>query len=353
MNGSENGYAGALFFALISLGAILKIEDLITGGAVGAGGAVLAAICLRRALNRSAQAAEEDHQRMEIQFQQLRNKINETSSASIDAMNSLSDVTQLLRDNLQILHRQSVNLDNFINLLKNSESINSAIAEIEENSFALNTALEKIFVTVQSQEKLSNVTEELKRLAVIEGTLEKIFIAIQSQGQISDVTEELKKIAALDETLEKIFVTVQAQGKFPDVTTDLKNLAGIEETNKTNLQTSLKILHAIAQMIKNSTYSKDLDKINSSLENLGGKNETLDALKTSANDANKNLAELVKINDNFAKSVATGLKELRLAVANLSNKLESIKDTPHENQIPLTAEDLDNLKKIMAKINLK
>ena len=52
MNGSENGYAGALFFALISLGAVLKIEDLVTGCAICAGGALLAAISLRRALNR-------------------------------------------------------------------------------------------------------------------------------------------------------------------------------------------------------------------------------------------------------------------------------------------------------------
>ena len=74
MNGSENGYAGALFFALISLcGAwqIGDIEGLIFGGV----GALFAAISLRMALNKSAQAAEEDHQRMEIQFQQLRSKI--------------------------------------------------------------------------------------------------------------------------------------------------------------------------------------------------------------------------------------------------------------------------------------
>ncbi|MBR4904260.1 MAG: hypothetical protein IKZ53_06285 [Selenomonadaceae bacterium] len=65
MNGSENGYAGALFFALISLcGAwqIGDIEGLIFGGV----GALFAAISLRMALNKSAQAAEEDHQRMKF-----------------------------------------------------------------------------------------------------------------------------------------------------------------------------------------------------------------------------------------------------------------------------------------------
>ena len=36
MNGSENCYAGALFFALISLGAILKVDDIF-GWLIGAG----------------------------------------------------------------------------------------------------------------------------------------------------------------------------------------------------------------------------------------------------------------------------------------------------------------------------
>ena len=78
MNGSENCYAGALFFTLISLGAILKVADVF-GWIIGVGSAVLAAISLRLALIKAAQAVEEDHQRIEIQFQQLRNKVIETS----------------------------------------------------------------------------------------------------------------------------------------------------------------------------------------------------------------------------------------------------------------------------------
>ena len=73
MNGSENGYAGALFFALMSFGALLKFEEFI-GWFIGAGCAVLAAICLRMALIKSAQATEEDHQRMEIQLQRKSSK---------------------------------------------------------------------------------------------------------------------------------------------------------------------------------------------------------------------------------------------------------------------------------------
>ncbi len=305
MNGSENGYAGALFFALISLGAVLKIEDLITCGAVGAVGALLAAISLRRALNRSAQAAEEDHQRMEIQFQQLRTKIVETSSATITAMSSLSDVTQLLRDNLKIIREQSSTMEDLISLIKNAESVNSLVASLEENSSAQNAALEKIFDALQ----VSN--DEFKKLAA----LEQISIALQSN------TDELKKLAA----------TV--------------------EINKTNLQNVSKNLHAVAQMTQNS-YANDLEKIHAALEKLGA-NETAADLKNSVEVSNKNLAALVKINSNLSRSVTTTLDNLRFEVVKLSNRLESINGVASESQALLTEEDVDQLKKIVAKINLK
>lgn len=354
MTGSENSYAGALFFTLISLGAILKIDNF-TGLMIGAGTAILAAISLRRALNQSAQAAEEDHQRMEIQFQQLRSKIIETSSASIDAMNSLNDVARLLKENLQIIHEQSTNMDNLLNLLKNAESVNSSVASLEENSFALNAALEKIFIAVQSQGKISDMTAELKNLAAM---LEKIFVAVQSPEKLSKVTDELKKFAA------------------------------IEETNKANLQNSLKNLNDLVQIMKTSTCAEDIKKINSSIENLGAigdnllkefmmileqigarddalknftttfgqlntKADTLTLLKNSADNTNKNLSSLIKINSNFSKNVTTTIDNLRFEVAKLSEKLETIGNPSKENETPLTAEDLDVLKKIMAKINPK
>ena len=321
MNGSENGYAGALFFALISLGAVLKIEDLITGGAICAGGALLAAICLRRALNRSAQAAEEDHQRMEIQFQQLRAKIVETSAATIDAMNSLGDVTQLLRDNLKIIREQSATMEDLIGIIKNAESVNSLVASLEENSAAQNAALEKIFDAIQSQD-IKNAESINSLVACID-----------------------ENSAAQNAALEKISVALQSN------TDELKKLAATAEINKANLQNVSKNLHAVAQSPKVS-YAKDLEKINAALEKLGANGTAVD-LKNSVEVANKNLAALVKINSNLSRSVTTTLDNLRFEVVKLSNRLESINGVPSDSQTPLTAEDLDLLKKIVAKINLK
>lgn len=313
MNGSENGYASALFFALISLGAVLKIEDFVTGGAICAGGALLAAISLRRALNRSAQAAEEDHQRMEIQFQQLRAKINETSAATVDAMSSLSEVTQLLRDNLNIIREQSSTMEDLISLIKNAESVNSLVASLEENSAAQNAALEKIFDAIQSQE-------------------------VKNAESINSLICSLEENSFAQNTaLEKISVALQSN------TDELKKLAATAEINKANLQNVSKNLQAAAQTPKVS-YAKDLEKIHTALEKLG-------ATDTSA--ANKNLSALIKINDTFSKNLAVTLDNLRFEVSRLSDKIETVNGVSREEKTPLTAQDIDQLKKIVAKINLK
>ncbi len=190
MNGSENGYAGALFFALISLAALLKLEDIF-GWAVGAGCAILSAICLRTALIKSAQAVEEDHQRIEIQFQQLRNKVGEVSSLNVKAMNSVNDAAQLAQENLQVIRVRLAELDNLTQIAEDSQKLRSTIAGLGENS----SALEKNF------EKLNT----------------------------------------------------------------------IEEANKENLQTILKLVQVVAQLVKNKSYAKDLEKINSSIAGLADK----------------------------------------------------------------------------------
>ena len=191
MNGSENGYAGALFFALMSLGALLKLDDT-DGWIVGVICAVFAAISLRLALVKAAQAVEENHQRMEVQFQQLRSKIIETSTATVEAMSSVNDAAKLARDNLQTIRVRLAELDNLTQLAESVAEIKMTIAGLEENSVALNVILEK----------------------------------------------------------------------------DFEQFRTIEEMNKESLQTVLKLLQLIAQLMKNPAYTKDLEKINSSFEKL-------------------------------------------------------------------------------------
>ena len=312
MNGSENGYAGALFFALISLGTILKVDDVI-GLFVGAASALFAAVSLRRALVKSAQANEEDHQRIEIQLQQLRRKFSETSSINVAAMGTVNDAAELLQENLQVIRVRLAELDNLTELTRNTEGIRSALASLEENSSALHTILEANSSTLNA-------------------TLEKFLSAVTPQENSSDVQQIAQSFSALAE--------------------EVKLLNESAAANKQSLQTVLKLLQLVGQVLKNPAYSKSLDKINSSVETLAARSSDFVALKNSVDDAQKNLSELVRISSNISKNFSSTLDDLRLDVAKLSAKLEAM-NSPTENRAALTSQDISLLKKIAAKINLK
>lgn len=194
MNGSEYGYAGALFFALMSFGAFLKLEDFV-GWIIGVICAVFAAICLRFALIKAAQAVEEDHQRIEIQFQQLRSKVSELSVVNATAMTSVTDATQTVQENLEIIRVRLAELDNLTQIAENLQRLNATPKNSVENPPALTLELEKKF----------------------------------------------------------------------------EQLNTIEDANKASLQTILKLLQVVAQLIKNQSYTKDLEKINSSIVKLADK----------------------------------------------------------------------------------
>ena len=364
MNGSENGYAGALFFALISLGAVLKVDDVI-GLFVGAASALFAAVSLRRALVKSAQATEEDHQRIEIQLQQLRRKFSETSSINVAAMSTVNDVAQIMQENLQAIRVRLSELDNVPDLTRNIEGIRSALANLEEHSSALNVTFEKFLSAVTPQEKSSDSTEVVeKSFTTLNTTLEKFLSAVKSQEKSSDSTEVVEKsFTTLNTTLEKFLSAVKSQEKSSDstkiVTTsftalaaEVKQLNEISAANKQALQTVLKLLQLVGQGLKNPSYSKNLDSINSSVETLAARGSDFVALKNSVDDAQKNLSELVRISSNISKNFSSTLDDLRLDVAKLSAKLEAM-NSPTENRAALTSQDISLLKKIAAKINLK
>ena len=198
MFGSENAYAGALFFALVCLGALIKLND-IAGCLIGAGSALLAAISLRLALVKAAQASEEDHQRMEIQFQQLRSKILETSEANIEAMTSVNDAAQLLQENIQVIRVRLAELDNLTQLAECTAEIKSTLESLEENSSALNLTLEKEFEKLNSIEnaKREILQTVLERLQLFEKTLKSPDYA-KEMGKINlsinALTEQLKNL---------------------------------------------------------------------------------------------------------------------------------------------------------------
>lgn len=220
MNGSENFYAGALLFALISLATILKVEDIF-GWLIGAGSALLAAISLRLAMVKAAQAVEEDHQRMEIQFQQLRSKVIETSEANITAMNSVNDAAKLIQENIETIRVRLAELDNLTQLTEHTKEIKLIAASLEENSSALNRTLEREFEmlnsfattnneSLQSLLKLLQIVEQILKNPSYAKDLEKLNLTF---AKLSEWLETLQDNAALSRqdlsTLKKIAAKIR------------------------------------------------------------------------------------------------------------------------------------------------
>ena len=205
MNSSENGYAGAIFFALVSLGAIFRINDVF-GLFIGAGGAVLAAISLRLALIKSAQAVEENHQRMEVQFQQLRTKIIETSETTVAAMNSVNDAAKLAQDNLQVIRVRLAELDNLTQLAENLAEIKSTLANFEENFFALNLTLEKECEKLRAADEPNKESLQtvVKLLQAVEQLGKKIDSSIDTLNEHAAVLGDLKSIDELRIEVESL-----------------------------------------------------------------------------------------------------------------------------------------------------
>ena len=375
MNGYENFYAGAFFFALISLGALLKLDASI-GLALGAGCALVGALCLRMALNKSAQAAEEDHQRMEIQLQQLRTKIIETSNATVEAMTSVNEAGQLVQDNIQVIRVRLAELDSLSKLVENAVAIQGAINMLDENSSALNVELEKISIAISEHANPPIVVEELKKLTAIadenKSNLQNVAKLLQIVGQslknqpyAKDLTDlnatldKLVKITADDnkadlQNISKLVQAVEQSQKNQPYAKDLNAIAATldklvkitADDNKADLQNISKLVQAVEQSQKNQPYAKDLNAIAA----------TLDRLVQFTDEYNKvdlqNILRLVQLVEQSLDNQPYS-KELSVINMTLERLIQVVVDAAKAKESALTDQDLSLLKKIAAKINIR
>lgn len=246
MNGSENGFAGTLFFSLIAVGAILKIEDA-AGLAVAAICAIAAATCLRRAILQKEMATEDDHQRIEIQFQQLRQKINEGYSATTHAMNAITDTSEVLQENLQEIRTRLASLENLTSIAETASAMGSAMKSVED----------------------TNATIEINVRRLSE--------------KLSDVANAVEKNSETINNLSK------------NMSTDLQKLAELGEEHKNALQTEIKLVQVVGQMLKNPGFVKNLETMQTSVDGLSEKVNTLGELKKSLEVSHEKSAELIGI----------------------------------------------------------
>ena len=337
MNGGENGFAAALFFTLIAIGALLKLED-VTGLALAAGSAIIAASFLRRALSNSAMAAEEDHQRMEIQFQQLRQKINEGYSATAAAMDAITSTSEALQENLQGIRSRLASLEHLTTIAETNSAMGAAMKSVEDTNASIEINIRRL------GEKFSDVAN-----------------AVENNSE-----------------------TMQSLSK--SLSGDFKKLQATVEENKSALQTSVKLLGVVGQMLKAPVFVKDLENILSATNELGTKLEMLDELKKT----NDELSELVRIvgevsnqnlsvveaassvenatlnsSENFkevGKQIVTGTESLtamfddvRKELSTLTKKLDAYNGLSRatlEQYSNLTEQDVRILEKISERLNV-
>ena len=340
MNGSENGFAGALFFSLIAVGAILKIDD-VAGLAVAVVSAMAAATCLRRALVKAADAAEEDHQRIEIQFQQLRQKINEGYSTTAEAMSAITETSNTLQENLQGIRSRLAALDNLNALAETVSAVGASVKSIEDSSASTEINIRRL------GEKFSDVANATEKNSQTVGELSKTF------------------------------------------STELQKIHSLGEENKSSLQTATKLLGVVGQLLKNPSFVKNFETLQNSVEELGNKLQTVDELKNSFDATQEKISELVRLveeitnqnqsvvdatsslekatldsADNFrevGKQIVTGTENLttmfddvRHELSSLTKKLDAYNGLTRatlEQYSNLTEQDVRLLEKISERIN--
>ena len=319
LNGSENGFAGALFFSLVSIGALLKVDDII-GWGIGAFSALAAAICLRKALAQAADAAEDDHQRIEIQFQQLRNKVGESSSHTASAMSSIGETSDTLREDLQGIRSRMATLDNLSQIAETSGAMGAALQRIEDNTSEFNSSLKKILEGFDAQK---NSSQELAE-------------------KIEKITE--KNSAAVEKLSESV-------GE------DLKKISAACEEKKNSVQTGIKLMQVVGQMIKAPAFAKDLEQISVAMDALTIKLEILDEIKTSAENIQTGIADLTKINGAVAvqnKNMAEASAKVETAVLESSTEFKEVSsklDSSSENLSVMFDDMRKDLNKLTTKLD--
>ena len=307
MNGSANGFAGALFFSLVAVGIILSAEGVV-GWVLGTLSAMFAAVSLRRALVQMAEAAEEDHQRIEIQFQQLRRTVGESSSSNSLAMDSISEISGTVQENLHGMRSRLAALDNLSTIAETNSAMGAVLKNIEDNT----KSTEKSFLEIG--EKLEKNFSVLKKLS---------------------------------ENMEKICT--------------------IEETNKTALTTNVKLLQALGQILKNPSFAKEVEKISEKINSLDEMQKTLSESGEAITALVKISAEMSQNNsklENFgtvsekiissAENLTEMFGDVKKEISELTKKIEAyngLTKATLDQYSNLTEQDVRILEKIAEKVN--
>ena len=262
---NENSTAGAVFFALVSIGALVKGDEVV-GIGLGALFAVISAFFVKKSIMQAAMEQEENHQRLEIQFQQLRHKLGDGGSSNDDTIRAITNGSDRLEEELQVIRDKLDRLDGLLQIAESSEEIKTSLNSLAESNQALQEVLKKSADNSEAGTKLQK-------------------IMVEKMSNFED--------------------------KFNTVEGNFKKLNELTEAGQTSIQTGMKLLQVIGQMLKAPAFAKDLTQLSKSMETLNEKMNGLDnleklsileELKTSMNETSERLTPLNDMKEYITES---------------------------------------------------
>lgn len=302
---NEDTMAGSLFFALLSLAMLFKLDEVTEisgiGLAVGVICAIISAFFLKKSIMQAAITEEENHQRLEIQFQQLRHKIGDGGgSSNEDTVKAIVRGSERIEEELQVIRDKLEAIENVPQIAVSNDEIKAALNLLITNLEGLQEFGKTLANNSEADLKLSKVIVE--------------------------------KMTAFDE-------------KMANLESNFKKLNETTEAGQTTVQTGLKLLQVIGQMLKAPAFAKDLTQLGKSMETLNDKLDKLDKLnaldKLEALDKLDTLKQLETLED-----IKGTIIEVSEKLANLSE----LSDTVNESGQAVTS-SVDKLNEVNRGIN--
>ncbi len=281
---NENSTAGAVFFALMSIGALIKSDEVV-GIGVGVLCAIISAFFVKKSIMQAAMEQEENHQRLEIQFQQLRHKLGDGGSSDEDIIRAITNGSDRLEEELQVIRDKLDRLDSLMEIAESNKEIKTAISALAESSQAVQKMLQKVAENSEAEIKLLKVTVE--------------------------------KMSGFEE-------------KFTTLEENSKKLNELTESSQTTVQTGLKLMQVIGQMLKAPPFAKDLTQLSKSMDTLNEKMDKLDKLDSLDNLEKLTVLEDIKISMNETTEKLSDLKDMKDYISESGNSITSSVDNLSE-----------------------
>lgn len=224
MDNSENCFAGALFFTLVSVGTFLKVDDVAISVAIGIISALIASIFLKMGVNRAADEADEAHQQLSNEIRRL-NQNQATTDYSSEThhnaqMAAVNEVADAIRDHFKVLQTSLTDLKILAEISATNKAIHAKLdnldvkARSEEIEVALRKLADNLNRTNDAITALSeSMAEDFKKLSGISAasgaTAEEILSELKESSNADDFAKVNESVATL---IEKVDVLADLKG---------------------------------------------------------------------------------------------------------------------------------------------